>query len=205
MNTREAAKVLHCTPGHVRFLLRKKVLPGIKTRERCWLVDLSGLEEYQRKYGIGVNTKTETDKQPSTMTQPVKQEPHGILNTNKTAVTNPETAEIIQELESKSYFTGGTNFNMAQLFWLLSQFFLDGIESEAIFPTLLQALPGSDQDKKAVAANEILRMLMFELRTLGLVHDEQRGTRTKAYVVVVVTGMGLKVIRVLESRHWPRL
>ena len=207
MRTDEAAQILGYEKSYITELIRGGKLKGTKIGLRFWDVDPKSVAEYRSLMG-----GTQAKPQPETggqlggkPTQLVEQEYSKSSILNGVNVPDLEIINMVQRLEKISYFTDGTYISIAQMFWMLSQFFMDGIEPTSIFPTLLQVVPVNDPDKKVKAANETLRMLMFELRTLGLVHDEQRWARTKAYMVVVVTELGLKVLRVLESRGWPRI
>jgi|WetSurMetagenome_2_1015567.scaffolds.fasta_scaffold173475_1 hypothetical protein len=207
MRTDEAAKMLHHKSSYITELIRGGKLKGSKIGPRRWDVDPKSVEEYR-----SLTEGTQAKPQPETgsqlggkPTQLVGQEYSESSTVNGINVPDLEIINMVQEFEKISYFTDGTYINIAQMFWMLSQFFMDGIEPASIFPTLLQVVPVNDPDKKVKAANETLRMLMFELRTLGLVQDEQRWARTKGYMVIVVTELGLKVLRVLESRGWPRI
>jgi excisionase family DNA binding protein len=207
MRTDEAAQILGYVKSYITELIRNGKLKGTKIGQRFWDVDPKSVEEYR-----SLTEGTQAKPQPETgsqlggkPTQLVEQEYSKSSTVNGVNVPDLEIINMVQEFEKISYFIDGTYINIAQMFWMLNQFFMDGIEPASIFPTLLQVVPVNDPDKKAKAANETLRMLMFELRTLGLVHDIQRRYRTKAYMVVVATKLGLKVLRVLESRGWPRI
>ncbi len=206
MRTDEAAQILRYAKSYITELIRDGKLKGTKIGLRFWDVDPKSVEEYQSLMeGTRAITPVESSNQPmKEPTQLVEQEHVKSTTVNGIDITETETINMVQELEKRSYFTDGTNVNFARMFWMLSQFFMDGIEPASIFPTLLQVVPVNDPEKKANATSETLRMLMFELRTLGLVHDEQRWSRKTGYMVIVVTEKGLKVLRVLETRGWPR-
>lgn len=47
-NVSEAASILGVSIGRVHQLIREKRLAAIKVSERCWLIELSSIEEYRR-------------------------------------------------------------------------------------------------------------------------------------------------------------
>jgi hypothetical protein len=92
---------------------------------------------------------------------------------------------------------------MAKLFWRLNRFFLNGLEPGSIFPTMMEVLPKDNGDKRADAANEAVRKLMYELHTLQLVKDENRQQGSRRYTVVVSTELGVRVLRTYRVRGGP--
>jgi len=93
---------------------------------------------------------------------------------------------------------------MARLFWWLSDFLLAGMEPGSIFPTAMAVLPKGASDGGAKASNYISTQLMFKLRSLRLVRDENRTRGERGYTVVVCTELGARVVQALMARKWPR-
>jgi hypothetical protein len=99
----------------------------------------------------------------------------------------------------------GKSVSMAQLFWFLGEFFLAGIDPASIFPSVLTRLTAGSDDEKAAVANCAASELMFELRRLQLVRNENRyGVMGRGYSVVVATELGARVMMHLQSPNWPK-
>lgn len=110
-----------------------------------------------------------------------------------------EVASAISELESAVISLGGQSTDMATLFWKLGRHFLQGIQPDSIFSvirTIFQEA-NSDECNKAV----------FKLRSLQLIHDEQRQHRTTGYTLTIATPLGSSVINELAKKWgdspWP--
>ncbi len=121
-----------------------------------------------------------------------------------TAGPNQEVAELIGELENEGWLMADKVVSQAELFWMLSEFFLAGMEQSSIFPTAMAALATGTQDERGRAANYVARELVFKLRALGLVRDENRMQRQRGYSVVVCTELGVRAVRALMAKKWPR-
>jgi excisionase family DNA binding protein len=206
MKTDDAARRLNCTSGHVRHLLRKKILKGTKVGPRRWEADRESVEAYrlvvespksERPSGTAGGLLTEETQRPDKETSPES-------TAGRTSESDSEAANLIPELEADVIVVADKRVNMAQLFWALSRFFLDGLERGSIFPTVMEFLPEGSADERAAAANEAVRKLMFALRTLELVHDENRQYGRRGQTVVACTTLGARVIRALRSKGWPR-
>jgi len=114
-----------------------------------------------------------------------------------------EVTSVISELESNIINLGGQSTNMARLFWSLGQLFLQGIQTDSIFPTILTILKEANVDEYHKAEQN----LIFKLRSLQLIHDEQRQYGIKGYIFTITTDLGASVINELAKKWgdspWP--
>jgi len=202
MRTGPAAEQLRYSPSYVRQLIREGKLRAAKVGYRLWNVDPASVEEYKlARDGPGPSERGKAGAQPGTMdeaasgkVQPAQQ---------KTSAFSDQDAEAaIEELEKEYIRLGDKALNMAQLFWRMGQFFLNGIEFASIFPTLMGFLPEASDGETANAPNEAFQKLMFNLRVLQLVRDENRQGFRRGYTVVVTTELGASVFQTLQNRGW---
>jgi hypothetical protein len=109
----------------------------------------------------------------------------------------------ISELESAIIILGGQSTDMATLFWKLGRHFLQGIQPEGIFWVMHKIFP-EDRGPETAKAEE---NLMYKLRALQLIHDEQRQHGIKGYTLTMATPLGTSVIRELAKKWgdspWP--
>ena len=204
MNTKEAAYILKCTRGHVAYMLNSGKLTGRKGL-RGWNSYPESVEKYRLIVeGPQSEPTDQTADLPTAERTPDSGDNHSQEpRENIITETDSLVANIVSELEEDAVAVAGKRITMAQLFYMLSQYFLNGIEPGSIFPSLLECLPQGDEHKRANEVNEAFRKLMFELRTLQLVHDENRIQGTRGYTITVSTTLGAKVIRALQKRKLP--
>lgn len=117
-----------------------------------------------------------------------------------------EVGSVISELESETISVGEQSINMARLFWAMGQHFLRGINTEGIFSAVHEIFQRpTGEVSKGVAKAE--QNLMYKLRLLQLVRDEQRQHRTTGYMVTTTTCLGDSVIKELAKKWgdspWP--
>ena len=107
-----------------------------------------------------------------------------------------KVASAISELESEIVSLGGQYINIARLFWYLGEHFLRGIPSDSIFSTMRPIFEKANADE----LNKAERSLMFKLRSLQLIRDEQRQHKTTRYIVTISTDLGASVINELAKK-----
>lgn len=111
--------------------------------------------------------------------------------------------DAISELESDIVSLGGQPINMARLFWIMGQHFLRGIQPDGIFSIIHTIFQKANADEWSKAE----RNLVFKLRSLQLIHDEQRQHRTTGYTLTIATPLGSSVINELAKKWgdspWP--
>ena len=117
-----------------------------------------------------------------------------------------EVGSVISELESETISVGEQSINMARLFWAMGQHFLRGINTEGIFSAVHEIFERpTGEVSKGVAKAE--QNLMYKLRLLQLVRDEQHQHRTTGYMVTTTTCLGDSVIKELAKKWgdspWP--
>jgi len=109
----------------------------------------------------------------------------------------------ISELESGIVSLGGQSINMAKLFWILGQHFLRGIQSDSIFSIIHTTFQKANTDEWGKAEQN----LVFKLRSLQLIHDEQCQHRMTGYTLTIATPLGSSVINELAKKWgdspWP--
>lgn len=117
-----------------------------------------------------------------------------------------EVGSVISELESETNSVGEQSINMARLFWAMGQHFLRGINTEGIFSAVHEVFERpTGEVSKGVAKAE--QNLMYKLRLLQLVRDEQHQHGTTGYMVTTTTCLGDSVIKELAKKWgdspWP--
>jgi hypothetical protein len=178
MNTADAAKKLGYTAPYVTQLIRQRKLDAKRRGPRSWDVNPKSIEKF-------ISIHEEIGR--------------SWLLTGSTPEIPAEIVKIIEELEEEHIVINDKRLSIAELFQGLGQYFLAGIQPGSIFPPLAMTLPATNEDNGEIA-NEAYRKLMNGLRTLELVHDENRQTGRKGYTVTVTTDLGAKVIRALQSK-----
>lgn len=200
MDTKEAARILNCDPGHVTRLIRNHTLKAEKIGPRFWDVDPKSVEEYRKYVEAQLEDTDPAANQPTSgITCPGADSPQGSSN-SKILEPDPILDDAMRELQEDNVVVSNKSISLAHIFLMLGQFFLNGIQYESIFPTLIQSISGEDENEKGIAANEAMRKLMFKLRTLELVRDENRQGVRGGYTVIVTTSLGARVIRSLRSK-----
>ena len=205
MKTNEVAKILGYTPNYVRQLIGERKLKATRNGPRLFNVDSQSVKDFlRRREGDQAEEPAEKDGKASSEEATLAGSGSSHVPAAETRADS-EVAAAIAELEADSIVVAGEPVSIAQLFWALSQFYLDGLEPVSVFPTLMQALPECNPGDRAAAANEALRKLTFHLSTLQLVAHENRQSLRGGYTVIVCTPLGAKVIRSLQSKGWTRL
>ena len=114
-----------------------------------------------------------------------------------------DVESAILELESGIVSLGGQLVSMAKLFWILGQHFVRGIRPDSIFHIICTIYQKANADE----CNKAEQNLVFKLRSLQLIHDEQRQHRTTGYTLTIATLLGSSVINELAKKWgyspWP--
>ena len=108
-----------------------------------------------------------------------------------------EVASIISELESDIIGLDGQSINMARLFWAMGQCFLRGINPNSIFSAIRTIFQEAHADEYHKAEQN----LVYKLRLLQLIRDEQRRHGTTGYIETITTSLGTSVIEKL-AKEW---
>jgi len=111
-----------------------------------------------------------------------------------------EVESAISELKSEIISVSGQSVSLAGLFWAMGQDFLRGINHNGIFGVIHEAFqkPTGEAGKEVAKAEE---KLMYKLRLLKIVRDEQRQQGDKGFIATVTTSLGDSVIKKL-AKNW---
>jgi len=108
--------------------------------------------------------------------------------------------DAIQELERGTVTLGGHPVSMVRIFlWFSPQLLGGHLEVGSLF----HLIRSSFESASNAECNTAEQTLMFKLRSLQLVHDEQRQHLVKGYTVIVTTSLGTQVVHTLVRRGWP--
>jgi len=119
----------------------------------------------------------------------------------KPTIPENDVATIIQELEAITISLNGVDTSMARLFWGLSDFLARGLGETHI----REPIESRFQEKEPVVWATVQKELITTLTIKKLIRSEQRptfvhGTETH----YMLTDLGSDVLRVLETRGWPK-
>ncbi len=115
------------------------------------------------------------------------------MTTGETEIQN-----IIKQLELDVMTINDEDVSMASLFWNMRVNFQNGfLTADKVFPVVSSILTEANLEVK----NEATSRLLYRLRTLELIRDEQRYQGNKGYVVLVATSLGNQVIKALDNMH----
>ena len=195
MRTGKAAERLGISEPRVRQLIGSGDLKAEKMGPRLWNVDPDSVEAYKLKRDGREQIGEKEPASPGTAQA---------SSERVSAVSDAQVGELIEDLEQDGIAVAGNFASMARLFWWLSDFLLAGMEPGSIFPTAMAMLPKGAPDGGAKASNYVSSELMFKLRLLRLVKDENRTRGQRGYTVVVCTELGAMVVQALVARKWPR-
>lgn len=92
-----------------------------------------------------------------------------------------KVANAISELKSDIVKLGGRPVNMARLFWIMRQYFVQGIKPNSMFSSIRAIFQEATIDE----CHEAEHNLMFKLRLLELIRDDQRMHLKTGYIEII--------------------
>lgn len=117
-----------------------------------------------------------------------------------------EVESAISELESDTISVGDRCIDMARVFWAMGQYLVRGVETKGLHLAIWEVFqkPTGEESK---GINEAERELMYKLKLLQLVSNEERLSGNSRCMATVTTSVGDSVIKELNKKWgnspWP--